>query len=97
MLRSEGPIWKQIRYACVYDPVKSANFLNALNLIPVDGCMNLLRDRNGIYYAIPNFCINDSYLEKKIEKLNDKRKTESLTVCIKLNFNIKINYLYMSS
>lgn len=83
-IKLEGPIWKQIRYACVYDPVKSKNMLSAINLFPIEGCMNLLRDINGIYYAIPNFCINDPYLEKKILDVDKNRDVFIITVRLKI-------------
>lgn len=79
--QSQGSIWKQIRHACVFDAERSYNMLIALKLTPVNGCMNLLKDHNGFYYAVPNFCINDPYLEKSYLKVDKKRKAEVIQVC----------------
>ena len=80
-LAKEGPIWKQIREACVYHLEKSKEMLEALNLTPMNNCMNLLYDNEkNRYYAIPNFCINDPYLQKTILQATDERTAANIEV-----------------
>ena len=77
-IKSEGQIWKQIRYASIYDSVRAENLLLALKLTPYAGCMNHLVDSSGKEYIVPNFCINDPYLEKEV-KIQQKNR-ETLTI-----------------
>lgn len=79
-IKTEGILWKQIRTACLFDPVRADNMLLALKLTPLNGCMNLLMDEKENLFPVPNFCINDPYLEKKIENADDNHQSNKLTV-----------------
>ncbi len=90
-LQTQGLIWKQIRHACLLDATRAQNMIEALKLTPVNGCMNLLVDPNGFYFAIPNYCINDPYLEKVFVNADEKRKPNSIKfkLCNVYNVNEK--------
>lgn len=79
-MQTQGPIWKQIRHASLLDSERAQQMINGLNLTPMNGCMNLLVDPNGYFFAVPNFCINDPYLEKLFADADDERETKRLKV-----------------
>lgn len=78
----DGHIWKQIRNACLFEANRAESILAAVKLIPLNGCMNLLMDQNKKLFPVPNYCINDPYLEKHIESVDEGHRNKSLTVCI---------------
>lgn len=85
-IKSEGEIWKQIRYACFYDSEKAKNLLTAYHLIPYKNCMNILTDIRGKRYYTPNFCINDPYVCRDEIKISNSRKS--------IEINLKILEIY---
>lgn len=92
-IKSEGILWKQIRTACLVDPARAENMLVALKLTPLNGCMNLLTDENEHLMPVPNFCINDPYLEKHIQIADENYQPKKLTVsfCYKVTI-YRLNY-----
>lgn len=81
-IRNQGGIWKQIRYACIYDYLRCENLLTALKLTPINGCMNQLLDAHGNIYVIPNFCINDPLSQKELLGIDSNHKINSIKVSI---------------
>lgn len=80
-IKREGQIWKNIRYACVYDAEKCEKLLSALKLTAVNGCMNHLVDETGLnHYIVPNFCINDPYVEKTFLNVDKARESSKISV-----------------
>ena len=79
-IKKQGIIWKQIRYACIYDAEKCQNLIIALHMTPIDGCMNQLIDSKGTRYIIPNFCINDPLIEKEYKEIDENHKREKINV-----------------
>jgi hypothetical protein len=59
--------WKHIRQACIMDEFRGSNLLLTHSIKPVHGCINYLEDSKGVFYKIPNFCINDPFFEKIIK------------------------------
>lgn len=55
--------------------VQSKAILADLNLYPVRGCINHLRDKNNKHYFIPNYCINDPYFEKSLVVDDEVKET----------------------
>ena len=86
-IKKQGMIWKQIRYACIYDAEKCLTLITALNMTPVEGCMNQLIDSKGSRYIIPNFCINDPLIEKEYKEIDGNHIHEKINV--NFNFNLK--------
>lgn len=84
-MQTQGPIWKQIRHASLLDCERAQQMIVVLNLTPMNGCMNLLVDPNGYYFAVPNFCINDPYLEKIFVDADEERETKRLKVSYNYN------------
>jgi hypothetical protein len=84
-------LWKSIKQACVMDHIRSGNVLATIGLEPQNNCINVLKDKKGKIYKIPNFCINDPYFEKIIDcekRTEDMRKAE--VIKIKL-YNLYVN------
>lgn len=77
-IKSQGEIWKNIRHACLIDSERSLNLITALKLKTINGCINHLKDSKENHYVIPNFCINDPYLEKIVKEINIKNKEENM-------------------
>lgn len=65
--------------------------IKALGLKTINGCMNLLQDKNGKMYRIPNFCINDPYFEKVISQYIEKTNTKIKINLYDLYSNNKIS------
>jgi len=63
--------------------VRSVSLLAQNNIIVLGDCINMLQDSDGAEYFVPNFCINDPFLEKD---LTIKEVPE--------NEKIEVNYYY---
>ena len=61
--------WSIIQKALTLDDPKDIHYLQHFQIEPINGCINECKDKNGIIYKIPNYCINDPYFEREI---NDK-------------------------
>lgn len=79
-VEKEGLIWKHIRNVCLFDSNRAENMLISLKLKPLNGCMNLLMDHCHKLYPVPNYCINDPYLEKHIDSVDTAHLSKILTV-----------------
>lgn len=71
--------WKFIHQACVFDHIKSEEYLYAHHLKTQYGCIDRCIDKEGNLYVIPNFCINDPYFEVQILP-DDPRHNETITI-----------------
>ena len=80
-------IWKYLKQACLMDDgicqiiiVRSANLLKQLQLTPLKGCINCTQDQDGKFYYVPNFCINDPFLEKQLKSTDKLKEIKNLKV-----------------
>ena len=56
-------IWNVIKRAVLSDELRANLLLEEYNIKTVEGCINHLIDKDGNYYKIPNYCINDPTFE----------------------------------
>ena len=52
------------------------------NIIPLNGCINCCKDLEGNIYKIPNFCINNPYIEKELIKEITGKENKELKVIL---------------
>jgi hypothetical protein len=85
----EKHIWRYLRQATLMDDgiviiilVRCANLIKQLNLTPIRGCLNCLQDKEGKYYYIPNFCINDPFLERNLDSIQIEGEFKTLKVML---------------
>lgn len=71
---NENIRWHFLRQACLYDSLKSEEYLIQHGFWLVDGCINKCTDHTKIIYRIPNYCVNDPYFEKELVSVNEKSK-----------------------
>ena len=75
--------WSIIQNALTYDDPRDILYLKHFGIEPINGCINECKDKNGIIYKIPNYCINDPYFERE-KKECDINLIESETKKIKI-------------
>ena len=73
--------WHVIRQAAVLEAEKGLTYLTTNRLHVIDGCINHITDNKGNHYWLPNFCINEPYMEKNLTNFDEKRPP----VIIKVN------------
>ena len=61
---------------------KSLNYLATNGIQPVDGCLNHLIDSQNKEYRIPNFCINEPFMEKELHVKEEHREFHKIDVII---------------
>ena len=79
--------YKYLRQAVLYDSNKCEDYLLKNGFTVINGCVNKCTDDTKFIYSIPNYCINDPYFEKELEKIDSKRERN------KINVNLKIGDL----
>jgi len=67
--------------------------LKQLQLTCIKGCLNCTQDTDGKFYYIPNFCINDPYLEKQFKSPERVNKDKKLLKVINIHIVIYIRYV----
>lgn len=72
-------------YFLIFHLVRSATVLKQVGLKTVYNAINFLKDENGNYYYIPNFCINDPFFEKEI-KTAENETIQGKELKVKKNF-----------
>jgi hypothetical protein len=85
--------WNLIRQAVYKEAEKCQEFLLTNKINTVAGCVNMLIDETNYIYHLPNFVINDPYLEKE---LCEAKKNENETLNVYMydlyeNKKIKVN------
>ncbi len=60
---------------------RGKNYLTNSGIHTVNGCLNHLRDSSGKEYRIPNFCINEPFMEKALHELDENRDFHKIKVC----------------
>jgi hypothetical protein len=72
------------------DETRSINVLKKNELFPVNGCLNILIDKNKNFYFIPNFCINEPFFEKKFNTDKIKKENEKIIKLILYETSLSI-------
>lgn len=80
--------WKIIRQATIMEAGKNKITILDKGLLhlkkngiqPFDSCINHLVDCNGRHIYIPNFCINEPYLEKELHAKEENREFHKINV-----------------
>ena len=77
--------YKFLRQAVLYDSNKCEEYLIKNGFLTINGCINQCTDYTKYVYNIPNYCINDPYFEKELEKVNLNREKNKICIFLKLN------------
>ena len=85
--------FKFIRQAVLYDNNKCEDYLLKNGFIIINGCVNKCTDNTKFIYKIPNYCINDPYFEKELDKIDSKRDKKQVNVNLKLG-DIKEQFIF---
>ena len=70
--------WSIIQRAITLDEPRDIHYLQYFNIEPIDNCIKECRDKEGIIYKIPNYCINDPYFERQLNDKNINQIEEKL-------------------
>ena len=74
--------WNFLKELCQMPEGEENNMnamLEAYDLLPLKGCLNITYDSLGGLYEIPNYCINDPYKYEIIEDKKEKPKEEKIS------------------
>ena len=85
--------YKFLRQAVLYDSNKCEEYLIKNGFLTINGCINQCTDYTKYVYNIPNYCINDPYFEKELEKVNLNREKNKICIFLKLN-DIKEKFIF---
>ena len=84
--------WNIIHQACVYPHIKAEEFLAENGFKTLEGCINMLVDRQGNVFRVPNYCINDPYFEIQLKPKSGGSNNNILNIIlINVSKNSKIN------
>ena len=75
--------WSIIQKAIMLDEPRSVYYLEHFQIEPINGCINHCKDKEGNIYEIPNYCINDPYYERDIQK-NTKEQIEEKELRVRI-------------
>ena len=62
--------WSIIQKAITLDEQRDIFYLQHFKIEPINNCIKECRDKEGNIYKIPNYCINDPYFERELNKNN---------------------------
>ena len=85
--------YKFLRQAVLYDSNKCEEYLIKNGFLTINGYINQCTDNTKYVYNIPNYCINDPYFEKELEKVNFDREKSKICIFLKLN-DIKEKFIF---
>ena len=85
--------YKFLRQAVLYDSNKCEDYLLKNGFTVINGCVNKCTDDTKFIYSIPNYCINDPYFEKKLEKVDSKREKNKININLKLG-DLKEKFIF---
>ena len=88
--------WSIIQNALTYDEPRDILYLKHFGIEPINGWINECKDKNGIIYKIPNYCINDPYFEREKKDCNINQ-IESETKKIKIYGDFEEFYLEINN
>ena len=99
MRKNNKKTWNVLKQAVYRDYEKCQEILLSHLITPVNGCINHCIDKNNVIFRLPNFVVNDAYVEKELSDVV-KDKNEKLNVYLYDlydNRKVKVNLSFVNT